>query len=436
MVQLSRITRDSITALPILEDFQKNFFTIAEKLRYPVVVGVNIKNFKYFNQIYGFSNGDLLLKKMADFFCYANPDCQLAARNYCDHMILLLEAYTPDEITIQEELDYICREFVKQVNIEFPMARIHINCGAYFLKKGDRQFDAILDRVRYARKEISNDYKNSVMFYTEELEKKILCEARVVPMFEGALEENRILLYLQPKFSIDEQKLIGGEALARIRDTDGEILSPAAFVPVLERSGLITYLDRRIIHLLIDTMRSWMDDGRALFVVSVNLSRLDFSEEGFIDEIISYVEKANVPKRYIEFELTETVFCEQLDLIIDQIKRLRSMGFRISMDDFGSGYNSLDVLGMIPADVVKFDRGFVLHSLKTEVGKEVMRNLMTMFRKINFEVLCEGIETRDEEQLVYECGCNQIQGYLHDRPLDVQVFTDKYLVNMSKEPLP
>ena len=91
---------------------------------------------------------------------------------------------------------------------------------------------------------------------------------------------------------------------------------------------------------------------------------------------------------------------------------------------------------MIPADVVKFDRGFVLHSLKTEVGKEVMRNLMTMFRKINFEVLCEGIETRDEEQLVYECGCNQIQGYLHDRPLDVQVFTDKYLVNMSKEPLP
>lgn len=428
MIQLSGVRKDNITHLPILEDFQKNFFITAGRLRYPVIVGINIKNFKYFNQIYGFENGNLLLMRLAEHFCFLDPDCRLASRIYGDHILVLLEAYTPDEIGIQEELSYICREFCREAHQEFPQARIHISCGAYFVQKKDRQIDIIMDRVRYAQKENMDDYKNSVMFYTEELERRILCESRVIPMFEQALDDGRILLYLQPKFSIDEQKLVGAEALARIRDKDGDILTPACFVPLLEKTGMITELDRRIIHLLVDTIQGWMEQQLELFVVSVNLSRLDFSEEGFLDEIISYVDRAGVPKHLIEFELTETVFCENLEEIIKQIERLRALGFRISMDDFGSGFNSLDVIGMVPADVIKFDRSFVLHSLKTKTGREVMRSLMEMFQRIDFEVLCEGIETKDEEQLVYACGCNQIQGYLHDRPLDVHVFAEKYLL--------
>lgn len=427
MIQLTGVRRDRVTSLPILEDFQRYFFSTVGRLRHPVVVGINIKNFKYFNQVYGFESGNQLLRHMSEYFCFSNPDCRLASRSYGDHLIVLLEAYTPDEVGIQEELSIICREFVKEANQEFPQARIHVNCGAYFVRKEDKQIDAILDRVRYARKENADDYSNSVTLYTEELENKILREARVIPMFEDALEEGRILLYLQPKFSIDEQKLIGAEALARIRDKDNQILAPAYFVPLLEKSGMITILDRKIIHLLVDTLKSWKRQNIDLFVVSVNLSRLDFAEKGFLDEIVEYVKQSGVEPRFIEFELTETVFCEELDNIIKQIERLRSLGFRISMDDFGSGYNSLDVIGMVPADVIKFDRSFVLHSLKTEMGREVMSSLMAMFKRIHFEVLCEGIETEDEEKLVHECGCNQIQGYLHDRPLDVNVFTEKYL---------
>ncbi len=427
MFQLKEAVCDSVTLLPILEEFHRHFFQIAQKLRYPVVAGVNIKNFKYFNQIYGFESGNVLLKRLGEHFCFHNPNCKLAARTYGDHFVMLLEAHTSEEAVMEKELSTICDEFVKATNEEFSLARIHINCGAYSVRSEDKQLDAILDRVRYARKEITDDYVNNVLFYTENLEKKILCEARVIPMFEEAMEDGRILLYLQPKFSIDEQKLIGAEALARICDKDGEIISPAYFIPTLEKSGLITYLDKRIIQLLADAMKGWISQGAELFVVSVNLSRLDFSEDGFIDELVDYIDRSGVPKQFIEFELTETVFCENLDYIIEQIKRLRSMGFRISMDDFGSGYNSLDVIGMVPADVIKFDRSFVLHSLKTETGREVMRSLMSMFQRIDFEVLCEGIETTEEEQLVRECGCNQIQGYLHDRPLDVREFTEKYV---------
>lgn len=429
MVQLSGVRKDNVTHLPILEDFKKHFFITAGRLRHPVIAGINIKNFKYFNKIYGFENGNLLLKRMADHFCYFNPDCRLAARIYGDNLIVLLEAYMPDEVGMQEELSIICREFTKDVNREFPRAQIHINCGAYFVCKKDRQIDTIMDRVRYAQKENKRDYKSSVTVFTEELEHKILCEARVIPMFEHALAEERILLYLQPKFSIDEQKFIGAEALARIQDTEGDILTPADFVPLLEKSGMIIELDRRMIHLLVDTMKEWILQNIELFVVSVNLSRLDFSDEDFLDEIIAYIDEAGIPKQFIEFELTETVFCENLDNIIRKIEYMRALGFRISMDDFGSGYNSLEVIGMVPADVVKFDRSFVLHSLKSKMGQEVMRSLVNMFQRIHFEVLCEGIETRDEEALVYACGCNQIQGYLHDKPLEVHVFTKKYMLH-------
>ena len=427
MIQISGVTEDAVTALPMLEDFKNNFFRAVKFLRHPMVIGVNIKNFKYFNKIYGFDNGDAVLERMARFFAYYNPDCQLATRTHGDQFLILLEAHTMDESVVEEELGYLCRDFVREVHRDFPMARIHINCGVYFVKKTDKNFDEIRDRVRYVCKEMGDDYRSSVKFYDDELEHKILDEARIIPLFEEALEEKRILLYLQPKFSIDEQKLTGAEALARIRDKNGDILSPSSFVPILERSGLIIYLDRYIIKLLVDTMKSWKEQGIELFIVSVNLSRLDFMEEGFIEEIVDYVKWAGIPPRYIEFELTETVFCEDLDTIIKQIQHLREMGFRISMDDFGSGYNSLDVLGVVPADVIKFDRSFVLHSLKTEMGQEVMKHLMSMFQKINFEVLCEGVETKDEEQLVYACGCNQIQGYLHDRPLDVHTFEGKYI---------
>lgn len=127
--------------------------------------------------------------------------------------------------------------------------------------KHDRQFDVILDRVRYAQKESRDEYKSSVVFYSKQLEEKILCEARVLLMFEQALEDGRILLYLQPKFSVDEQKLIGAEALARIRDREGDILAPSYFVPLLEKSGMVSELDRRMVHLIVDAMQDWMKQG-------------------------------------------------------------------------------------------------------------------------------------------------------------------------------
>ena len=170
-----------------------------------------------------------------------------------------------------------------------------------------------------------------------------------------------------------------------------------------------------------------MEDGRKLFPISVTLARVDLLEETFTDKIDALVEESGIPKNVIEFEFTETVLVENLSTVISKLNSLKDKGYRIAIDDFGSGYNSLYVLGQIPANVIKFDRGFVLHSINSDVGLTIMKNLVETFKEIEFEVLCEGVETKEEEKNIVECGCDVIQGYLYDKPLDLKDFEEKYV---------
>lgn len=174
-------------------------------------------------------------------------------------------------------------------------------------------------------------------------------------------------------------------------------------------------------------MKKWKKKGKKLMTVSINLSRVDFNVPGFIEDIDKKIEEADLPKSAFEFELTETVFCENLKEIIEKINDMRAKGYKISMDDFGSGFNSLYVLGMVPIDIIKFDRGFVLNSLTNKKGFAIMSSLVNTFNSTDFDIICEGVETREEEQLVKETGCNVIQGYLHDKPLPIREFENKYL---------
>lgn len=161
--------------------------------------------------------------------------------------------------------------------------------------------------------------------------------------------------------------------------------------------------------------------------VSVNLSRADFRVPGFLERIDALVESYGIPKHYLEFEITETMFCENLQMLIQKVSWLRMKGYKISMDDFGTGYNSLYILAKIPTNVVKFDRQFVLNSLQNYEGIEIMKSLVEMFQRINLDVICEGVETSEEERLVHECGCDMIQGYLYDKPIASQEFERKYI---------
>ena len=177
----------------------------------------------------------------------------------------------------------------------------------------------------------------------------------------------------------------------------------------------------------VELLSKWRDDGHELFPISVNLSRVDLLEDRFIESLDHLVEDAGLDKQYIEFELTETVLVKDLEMIIAKMNHLREKGYRIALDDFGSGYNSLYVLGQVPANVIKFDRGFVLHSIQNQMGMTILSNLVNTFKEIEFEVLCEGVETEEEKQKIVSCGCDVIQGYLYDKPLCIDDFEKKYI---------
>jgi EAL domain-containing protein (putative c-di-GMP-specific phosphodiesterase class I) len=266
-----------------------------------------------------------------------------------------------------------------------------------------------------------------VAWYSEDMRQISVKKASIIPNFEHAMEKDDILVFLQPKYSVKEQRIIGAEALSRFSDEKGEVISPALFVPVLEQAGIVSRLDYRVLEETVKLLAKWKKDGHTLFPISVNLSRVDLAENDFIERLDAVVEQAGVDRKYIEFELTETVLVQDLDNIITKLKGLRDKGYRIALDDFGSGYNSLYVLGQVPANVIKFDRGFVLHSIQNEMGMTILHNLVDTFKEIKFEVLCEGVETEEEKEKIVSCGCEVIQGYLYDKPLSIPDFESKYI---------
>lgn len=356
------------------------------------MISLDISNFKYFNRMYGYKEGDRLISRMVECFCHNNADCVLAYRIYVDHIIILIEAEGLPEKVFKAKYNYMLSCFSEKTNMEFPLARIRLYLGAYYVEDRDEDIGIIIDKSQYARRSIKKNYLTGIAIFRADMEKKAVDEAKIIPMFYSALENDRIEVYIQPKFSIDDERLIGGEALSRIMDNDGNIISPGMYIDILERTNLISKLDGYVIRKLIAIQKKWMDEGRPLTTISLNLSRVDLLEQGFVDGIHQAIVESGVPSGYFEFELTETVFCENITEITKQIDFLKEKGYKISMDDFGSGYNSLYMLGKIPVDIIKFDRGFVLNSLHGETGRTIMKNLIHTFTDVDFEIICEGIE--------------------------------------------
>lgn len=421
--------RDKLTGLLYYDDFKEAAPGIIHDLTVPcMLISMNLSNFKYINSVYGYEKGDKLLASIADYFFHNNEHCLLASRIHSDRFVALVQL--SDNIQIEQMVKYydgMYKNFIHATEKEYPMAVLRIHSGAYIIHDSQENISEMLDKAEIARRNIDNDYSVTVCFFSEALEEKAKMEQRIIPLFERALKEDSILVYLQPKIDIDTQTIVGAEALARLTDEEGKIIPPNMFIPVLEKYGLIMQLDMYVTRKVFRLLNSWKAKGMKLIPISLNLSRVDFKQSEEWIENMERMEDLQVPKEYVEFEVTETVFFEDISMITNRVRQLREKGFRISMDDFGTGFSSLNTLGMLPLDCIKFDRGFVQHSINSRKGLEIMAGLVDIFDKIDLDVICEGVETASEEQIVRACGCKQVQGYLHDRPLPIMDFEAKYI---------
>lgn len=427
------MTRDKLTGLLYYDDFKMQAAELIKSLVEPcMLVSMNLSNFKYVNTVYGYEKGDRLLASVADYYFHNNEKCLLASRIHSDRFVAILKM---DEGIAEENLtthyEQVHKNFIRIIEKDYPLTVLRVNAGAYVLTDLQENISEILDKAEMARRYIMEDYTATVCFFTEVLAEKSRLEQSIIPLFERAIKDDTILVYLQPKIDVDSQQIVGAEALARMVDEKGKIISPAIFIPALEKVGMVTQLDMYVARKVFRMLNSWQARGFNPIPISLNLSRVDFKMTEEWAEIMEEMEKLAVPREYVEFEVTETVFFEDISVISKRVRSLREKGFRISMDDFGTGYSSLNVLGMLPLDCIKFDRGFVQHSINSRKGLEIMAGLVDIFEKIDLDVVCEGVETVEEEQIVRACGCKWVQGYLHDKPMPIPDFEAKYLVKAA-----
>lgn len=422
------MANDKLTNLLFYDDFKDEIAKVIADCgkRYMLISG-NISNFKYINNIYGYEKGDKLLKAVADFFILEEKRSVAGCRVHSDRFLALIDMGTQSQEAVHTYLEQRIDTFKEKIIQDFPLVNIHLNCGAYILDEDSDGVSEIVDKAEMARKSAKDNYLVSLVFYDKKIEEKAKLEREIIPMFERALKDNRILVYLQPKLAIETGMVVGAEALVRMQDDEGNIVPPGVFVPTLERTGMIMQLDFCVLEQVCSLIRKWLDEGIEPVRISVNLSRFDFQEDGAWEQMLQKIEEYHIPREYLEFEVTETIFYDDVEFIVNKLRLLRAKGHKVSMDDFGSGYSSLNTVGLMPIDIVKFDRGFVQNSINTHKGLQIMTGLVDIFNKINLEVICEGVETVEEEKTVQKCGCDYVQGYVHDKPLPIDVFEAKYM---------
>lgn len=391
------------------------------------IVSVNISNFKYINKVYGYSAGDRLLRQMEEFYVMQDEYCRAGCRLYSDRLVIITNVTGLSIDKIRRRLHNVNEEFQQKMKAEYPLAFIHINAGAYLIQEWDSSVSDMLDKAEMARKTIAGSYTRTISIYRETYKDAVNLESSIIPMYERALKEGRIEIFLQPKVDVRTKDVVGAEALVRMRDEAGNLIMPGTFIPVLEKTGLITGLDCYVLELVYQTLRRWMDDGYEPIRISANISRVDFFSDTITDKMEELMEEYRIPKEYIEIEITESSLTAEMGPIISKVRKMRSEGYITSMDDFGSGYSSLGTVSELPLDVIKFDRSFVQHSINNPMGIRVMGALMEAFEDSGIEVVCEGVEYGEEEELVSQCGCHVVQGYLYDKPIPVEEFEKKYI---------
>ena len=243
---------------------------------------------------------------------------------------------------------------------------------------------------------------------------------------EEALNNSEFEVYLQPKYGANSRSLAGAEALIRWNSSKFGFVSPGRFIPIFEKNGFITKIDDYMLRKVAELQKKWQEEGKQIVPVSVNISRVHFAREDLAEHICEIVDSVGISREGIELELTESAFFEEKDALIGIVRKLKDMGFAISMDDFGTGFSSLNSLKDLPLDVLKLDAEFFRGSgIRDERGSAIVAATIQLAKSLGMKTVAEGIEEEEQVNFLAEKGCELIQGYYFDKPLPIEEFENR-----------
>lgn len=406
-----QILYDRMTGLPNMRHFFK--LARAEKTRIleaghePVMVYADLIGIRYYNRQYGFEMGDKMIISFAEVLS-RHFGAQRVCRFSGDHFTAFAEDENVGE-TIQKVLD--------DCKTAFDGKELSIRVGIYPYRLEDVDENVACDRAKFAADTRKGELSSTVTYYDEEMLKQSEINVHIIRNIDRAIEEGWIRVYYQPIIRASNGTVCDEEALARWIDPEFGFLSPGFFIPALEEYKLIYKLDLYVLEQVLKKMKKQKDKGYYVVPQSINLSRMDFESCDIVEEIRKRVDAEGVDHSLITVEITESVIGERFDFMKEQIARFRSLGFPVWMDDFGSGYSSLDVLHQLHFDLIKFDMRFMERFDEGEEGKIIVTELVNMAMNLGMDTLCEGVEQAEQAEFLREIGCTRIQGFYYGKPI-------------------
>lgn len=383
------------------------------------LIRFDIVRFKMVNDMFGSGKGDELLRFIASVLRDHVSADDSYGRLMGDIFCICIKYETKSEII----------DLIHRITYHVEAFPINFHLTPYFgvcLVNPEIPLSTLLDWSSLALSTVKGNTLTNYAFYDNKMREHLLEESRIENEMNDALQNKQFVIYLQPKCDISTSQVIGAEALVRwIHPRDG-IIRPDLFIPIFEKNGFIIKLDEYIWEETCKIIHSWKEQGYPLIPVSVNISRVHIFDPEFCDKITNLVHKYDIPLELLELEFTESAFMSNMDTLYlyKIMEDLRKRGFVLSMDDFGSGYSSLNMLKNSPVDIIKIDREFLNESTSTENGRVIIRNTISMLRQLKLQIIAEGVETREQADFLLSSGCSIAQGYYYSKPIDISSFEE------------
>ncbi len=393
----------------------------------------DINKFKYVNDRLGYDEGNRMLERLYKTVSDNVESDEVFARISDDNFALTIHNASDNEITARANM--IFDEFARR-NSLFVKYSVLFSAGVCRLEQcveanGTVDFNAALDRATIAKKTQKGSHQSSIAFYDGKIREKALREKDFESVMPLALKQHEFICYLQPKYGLKSRRIEGAEALIRWNSKDFGFVYPDQFIPLSEKNGFVVELDFYILEEVCKAMRRWLDEGKVPVTISVNQSRLHLNNDDYIWRLREIVDKYDIPYEYIELELTESVFAENMDHLLTIMRKLHEIGFKLSIDDFGSGYSSLNMLKDIPADVIKIDREFFNGTVNSEKGRAVIETVVGLAKNLNMEVISEGVETIEQVDFLADINCHMVQGYYFAKPMPMDAFEKMWFKDLE-----
>lgn len=429
--QETEILQKKVQIDPVSKAYNRAYFyekakeMICDSKEEMCIIMMDILNFKVVNDLYGMANGDRVLSQVArELEKLGRDKACIVSRFSGDHFYMCMS-----------KADFETIKFPKKFKAFVGNMDLNLNYGVFFIdeEQKDVPINIMCDRASLAAHNKDNKVVDYIRYYSDAERTKILKEQEIENEMEQAMDERQFCVFVQPKYDLSKEQIVGGEALVRWKHPKKGMIPPFEFIGVFEKNGFIIKLDYFVWEETCKLLAKLKKEGYGGYPISINVSRAHFYGNGLIEKLQGLVDKYGLEPEELELEITETICAEDPEIIYKKVRRLQEAGFKVAMDDFGSGYSSLNMLKEMPLDIIKMDLKFLDGGDNQEKSHYILQTLISLAQNMKLLVVVEGVETKVQVEFLKDIGSYYAQGYYFSKPVEISVYESMLKENKVAE---